>query len=383
MELKERVEEIEGFIRYVMVEWPQVRAGVAGELAPRCTRCVLSDRATTLHNGVCAACRAADAAPAADRTRDHEALARELDAVLKDHAGKGRGRYDAVVLFSGGKDSAYLLHRLIAEHPGLRLLAATIDNGFFSAIAMANVRRILERIDVDHVTVKPKASLYKHTFQHALTHLNAGGCYTTVDRMDGDLAFDTGRNLAASLDIPLMIAGLSPEQVGRVLGLQTFESPQEQECARRTESAGFVLDDLYRGEDRKAWWDGSAWPAERVPRVLYPFYAWPYDEQHIRSEVVRLGLIAEGADNPLATNNDTIPVMLAVDVNVMGYSGFEPEFADLVRTGRAAREFWLPLFESLEYLGKRGQFLPKCVDDTLGRLGLTRRDVGIPEAQGA
>ena len=65
---------------------------------------------------------------------------------------------------------------------------------------------------------------------------------------------------------------------------------------------------------------------------------------------------------PLATNNDTIPVMLAVDVNVMGYSGFEPEFADLVRTGRAAREFWLPLFESLEYLGKRGQFLPRCVD---------------------
>jgi hypothetical protein len=373
----DRLQEIGEYLRYLMTEWPAVRPALEGKLAPRCRRCILSDRCVPLADGVCELCRKPAAARA---TRDHAGMTAALSAILHEHEGKGRGRYDALVLFSGGKDSAYLLHRLTAEHPGLRLLAVTIDNGFFSPVAMANARYILEQIDVDHLTHKPKASLYKTTFRHAFTHLNAGGCYTTVDRMDGDLAFDLGRNLAATLDIPLMIAGLSPEQVERILGLSWFETPREAERVRRTVSAGFTLDDLYTGEDRKAWWDGTAWPESRVPRVLYPFYAWPYDEEQVRKKVVDLGLIPPGADNPLATNNDTIPVMLAVDVNRMGYSGFEPEFAELIRTGRSSREMWLPLFESLEHLGRQGKFLPKCVDDTLSRLTLTRQDVGIPEA---
>lgn len=378
MDLPERIQEIEGFIRFVMAEWPQIRPTVQSQLPQRCQRCILSDRCVPLQDGLCEFCRTQKPTTAAP---NREPMQQALHGILKEHQGRGRGRYDALVLFSGGKDSAYLLHRLSSEYPGLRLLAATIDNGFFSAVAMANARRILERIDVDHITLKPRASLYKKTFRHAFTHLNPEGCYTTVDRMDGDLAFDLGRNLAASLDIPLMIAGLSPEQVERVLGLKSFETPREQERARRITSAGFNLDELYQGADRKAWWDGTAWPEERVPRVLYPFYAWPYDEQQIRNEVIRLGLIEAGADNPLVTNNDTIPVMLAVDVMVLGYSGFEPEFAELVRTGRAERLFWLPLFESLDYLARRGAFLPRCVDDTLSRLNLTRRDVGIPGRQ--
>jgi hypothetical protein len=112
--------------------------------------------------------------------------------------------------------------------------------------------------------------------------------------------------------------------------------------------------------------------------VLYPYYAWGYNEDWVRSEVVRLGLIGQGNDNPIITNNDTIPVMLAVDSSVMGYSGFEPEFAELVRDGRADRDFWLNVFESLEHLTKHGRFLPRCIDDTLSRLGLSRNDVGIP-----
>jgi hypothetical protein len=78
----------------------------------------------------------------------------------------------------------------------------------------------------------------------------------------------------------------------------------------------------------------GGWPVERVPRVLYPFVAWGYDEDRLRNEVVRLDLIPPGRDNPLATNNDTIPVMLAVDYCVLGYSGFEPEFAELVRAAK-------------------------------------------------
>jgi hypothetical protein len=213
--------------------------------------------------------------------------------------------------------------------------------------------------------------------------LGNGDCYSIVDRMDGDLTFDIGRNLAARLRVPLVIAGLSPNQVRRILELDAFETRRSEETQRRTTSAGFPLEIIYPIEQRqKYWWDGTAWPKDAVPRVIYPFVAWSYDEDFIRGEVVRLGLIAAGQDNPLATNNDLIPVMLAVDIIRLGYSAFEPEFAELVRANKADRQFWLAMFQALEFLVPRSEFMPQCISETLRRLGLTHGELGIPSGDG-
>jgi hypothetical protein len=382
MAVPTRLDEIQQFLQFAMVQWPQLRVQVAAQLARRCERCIVSERYLPIQDGLCAACRVPEngsAVTAAGRAGT-SGLAAELGQILQQHAGRGAGSFDALLLFSGGKDSAFLLHRLRSEFPRLRLLAVTVDNGFFSQVALANCRRILDRIEgVDHMFFKPHRQLYIKTFRHALTHLNEGGCYTTVDRMDGDLTFDIARNLAARLEIPLLIAGLSPGQIERILGLQSFETRHEDERKNRTQCAGFRLEEIYDDRERKQyWWDGTAWDERRIPRVLYPFYAWGYDEDWIRNEVVRLGLLEAGQDNPLATNNDTIPVMLAVDSCRFGYSGFEPEFAELVRAGKADRAFWLTTFESLEYLCRRGQFMPQSIAETLQRLGLSHAEVGLP-----
>jgi hypothetical protein len=380
MDVAKRIAEIEAFLRFVVEEWPRLRQCVAEQISRRCRRCILSEKCSPLVNGLCEVCRSGPELEATSPLvhSNRATMPGELDGILCDHAGRGRGQHDALVLFSGGKDSTYLLHRLCREHPALRLLAVTIDNGFMSQVALANARRVIERLNrTDHMIFTPKPNLFRKTFRHAFTHLNAGGCYSTVDRMDGDLVFDIARNLAAALEIPLVIAGLSPTQVERILGLKHFESLRAVECSRRSHSAGFNLAELYDPGDWAYWWDGSAWPIERVPRVLFPFYAWEYDEQRIRAEVVQSGLIETGNDNPLVTNNDTIPLMLAVDVMFLGYSGFEPEFAELVRAGKADRAWWVSVFESLEYQARRGSFLPRCVADTLERLGLSHGDVGL------
>ena len=407
MNSTERVAEIQHFLEFIMMRWPQNREAVAARLAPRCRRCILSERYAPLVDGLCPACwqeeagddggsgvaagasgavgeagtpRAGAAEALRDLLREYEGAA-SADSPAPASAAASR-EYDALLLFSGGKDSAFLLHRLRAEHPRLRLLAVTVDNGFFSSVAMANARRIVGRIGgVDHMVYRPRSELFVKTFRHAFTHLNEGGCYTTVDRMDGDLVFDIGRNLAAMLGVPLMIAGLSSEQVRRVLGLDHFESPRSRELARRETSAGFDLQSLYTPEEQRYWWDGRRWGEGRVPRVVYPFFAWDYDEAAVREMVVELGLIEPGADNPLITNNDTIPVMVAVDIAKMGYCGFEPEFAELVRQGKADRATWLAVFEAAEALVGEGRFLPHCIADTLTRLDLTEADVGIPKLQ--
>lgn len=381
MDAKTRIDEIHSFLGFVVGEWPSVQPAISSSLARRCSRCILSERYSELEDGVCGECRA----PRADRVDGGRggSAETELAALLREYSGKGAGDYDAAVLFSGGKDSAYLLDRLSREFPELRLVALTVDNGFMSTVALANCRHILTRIErVDHITIRPKSTLYSRAFRHALTHLDGQGCYVKVDRMDGDLTFDIGRTFAASNEIPLLVSGLSPEQVERILGLDRFESPAETESRRRTESAGFPLDQLYDADELdRYWWNPDRWPASRRPRVLHPFHAWHYDEQQIPREVIERGLIEAGQDNPLITNNDTIPVMLAVDSVNLGYSSFEPEFAKLVREGQADRGMWLAMFQSIEYLAREGRFLPQCVGDTLSRLSLKPADLGLPELQ--
>ncbi len=382
MDAKTRIDEINAFLGYVVGEWPSTQPEVADQLSQRCSNCILSENYVSLENGLCSECRRGVPSKH-ERGERNEAAESALANVLRDRSGKGAANYDAVVLFSGGKDSAFLLHRLRSEFPELRLAALTVDNSFMSTVALANCRHILSCMDgIDHFVVRPKQDLYVRAFRHALTHLDGQGCYAKVDRMDGDLTFDIGRNFAASLDIPLLISGLSPEQVERILGLDNFEAPVAIESQRRTHSADFALEQLYDpNELDQYWWNPDRWPADRRPRVLHPFHAWNYDEEEIPREVIRLGLIEAGQDNPLITNNDTIPVMLAVDSINLGYSSFEPEFAQLIREGRADRSMWLAIFQAIEYLVREGRFLPSCIADTLERLELTPEQIGLPTLQ--
>lgn len=380
MRAEDRIAAIEEFMRYAFEEWPKQREHLVGQIANRCTNCILSENYTSIVDGLCAECRSyqADADGHSD-DQDIAGMEKELDDLLKNCEGKAEGKYDALVMFSGGKDSTIILHQLRTRYQGLRLLALMVDNGFTSSIGLANVRRVSNILDdVDHLIIKPKANLFKNTFRYALTHLNDGGCYSSVDRLGGDLAFDIGRNTAASFGIPLVIHGGTRAQLHKILKLYSYKTSRTSEKERRDTTGGFTLSDIYDEEEMKYWWDGSAWPDDKIPRVVFPLYVWQYDEQAMRREVIRLGLIEEGHDNPIVSNYDLLPVNFAVDVYHLGYSGYEPEFSQLVREQKTDRHFWLYLFESIEYLTKQGTLLRECIDDTLHKLALTREEVGLP-----
>ena len=374
---EQRITQIEQFLHYAAVDWPKERRSLTGQIAARCQRCVLSERLVPLTNGLCPFC-SSNEKPVDDSSakQDVSLMQKELDQIFKSYQQKSKGQYDALVLYSGGKDSALLLHKLTTEYPKLRLLALFIDNGFASSVAFQNIRYALEKIDVDLYTIRPKHSLFQKTFHHALLNRPKDG-YPLGDRLDGELSFDISRNLAASLDIPLMIIGLSPDQVEKILNLSTFESPTKWEEEKDTMKE-FGLEQLYTEQEKKYWWRSKAWPRERRPRVLYPLYAWRLSEPFIRSEVVRLGLINSGRDHPFVTNNDLIFVNIAADVMDRGYSGFEPGFAHMIRQGKADREHWLHIFEAAEYLTRKGQFLSECIDDSLAKLRLSRKDLRLP-----
>ena len=242
-------------------------------------------------------------------------------------------KYDATLLLSGGKDSAYILHRIRHEYPDLKVLCLVVDNGFMSKWAIPNARHITEKLNVDLLIVTSYIDEFKRNFRDAFLKLNGRGTYGLVDFADGELIFKIGEEITRYLTTGLMISGLSWVQLERILNISDF----------------------YRDADGVT--------------HLYPLAVWCVDEQDIRRYVRDNDLVLKGSDSPIVSNNRLIPLMSALDVLNLGYSSFEPEFAQLIREGKSSRSAWLHVFEFLNYAVMHG-FLNREVKNILAELDL-------------
>jgi hypothetical protein len=371
------IREVRLFEAYIKYIWPFHRRLVGKRLTRRCSRCILPESYAPLHDGLCIHCREEIPRETGPTPAEEERMQLALDEQLQAVSRRRDCRYHAIVLFSGGKDSSYLLHRLMRRYPDLRLLALTVDNTFMSPVAMENVQEIVRRLGVEHMVLRPRAATVEKMFRYAITHLNERGCAGTVDQFDGDFFSDLARNLAAAMGVPYIICGLSRVQVETILEMDAFITSVDFESRAREQVAGIRLRDVFTPAEMHYWWNGLAWPAQRRPRMIFPFYIWNLDEAFIKTEVLRLGLMPRGDESPLITNHRLIPLMGIVDMIRFGYSSFEPEFARMVRTGKADRRQWLYAFETLEYAARTGRFLGSAVDEALLRLALRREDVGL------
>jgi hypothetical protein len=307
---------------------------------------------------------------------------RQLDAILSSYQGKGARRYDALVLFSGGKDSTYMLYRLRRDYPGLRLLTLTLDNGFYSKIALDTAKHAAKKLDLDHLVYKPCSSVFKSLYRYTLQNVHEGGSYGTVDRFDGTLNQHLGLRFAAEWEIPLMLSGVDWSQALLMGSNTNFEHPREDLLARvdteRVERRSRLrMNDIFNEEDRQLYWDGSKWPTERIPRFILPFIAWRPDKHEIIDVLSREGLMLPAHSSPLVTNNEVLSVMTAIDINRIGYCSFEPEFSDMIRVKRNDATYWRNVFEFVEFLVKRGRYMTEDIKDILRRLDLSPADVGL------
>ncbi|MEO1287259.1 MAG: amino acid adenylation domain-containing protein [Chloroflexota bacterium] len=168
-----------------------------------CTRCGLSSNypGTTFDdNGVCNICRAYDGYK--DRAQQYFRPMAELEALAEKMKAKSTGEYDCIALMSGGKDSTYMVYRL--ANMGLRVLTFTLDNGYISEEAKANVRRVTNALGVDHFFAETPHmnSIFVDSLR---TYANVcNGCFKTIYTMAGQLAQQKG--------ISTIVTGLSRGQ---------------------------------------------------------------------------------------------------------------------------------------------------------------------------
>lgn len=114
-----------------------------------CKRCAIDSTvpgASFDEDGICTYCKLYDILDKEWPTGDagKHILDKYIDQIKE--AGKGK-RYDCVIGVSGGTDSIFLLYW--AKKMGLRPLAVHFDNGWDSEIAVHNIQKALQLLDID------------------------------------------------------------------------------------------------------------------------------------------------------------------------------------------------------------------------------------------
>jgi hypothetical protein len=128
----------------------------------RCSRCVLSDNTPNIvfdENGVCNYCHTYQKA----RYKGEDELIKTLDTFRRPDS-----KYDCVVGFSGGRDSSYVLLKLVKDY-GMKVLAANYENPFTVPQAKANIENALKALDVDIVYFRDGQNMHKKTVRKVVT----------------------------------------------------------------------------------------------------------------------------------------------------------------------------------------------------------------------
>lgn len=348
----------------------------------RCTNCLIPETVPGIvlsAAGVCNLC----AAPPRDQASEEAARQQreaDLELALAEAREQG-GRYHCVVALSGGKDSLYLLYKLKVEYR-LRVLAYTVDVNI-PPIAWDNIRRAVAKLDVDHIIYSPPRSLYEKLFRYLLRNQEPRGAVYTVSYVYAPLFEGDAIRLAIEKDIPLVLAGYSPGQpepermhyeFSRRLVCETDWTPPE--LARCGEFSDDELATFYNPHRYP--------PGTRFPRYLAPFHAWPYGQDRIMKEVVALGLAASRRHaSPIHSNYPINWLLMYSDLKSFGYNPYAPEFAALIRSGKASRRYWRLMAPLVDFLILRRIGPGREVTRSLQWLGLQPEDLRITKPRGA
>ena len=121
----------------------------------RCTRCLLPETHETIRfneEGICSVCQNFEQ----KSNIDWGAKKTELDAILDKH--RGRGNYDCIIPFSGGKDSVFTLYYAVRVL-GLKPLVVSFDHGFYRPNLIETRNKVLKELGVDFLSFSPNWKL--------------------------------------------------------------------------------------------------------------------------------------------------------------------------------------------------------------------------------
>jgi hypothetical protein len=132
---------------------------------------------------------------------DEDALWRLLDTARA----RATGDHDVLLMYSGGKDSTYVLGRLVER--GYRVLAVTFDNGYVPEACFANIRTTCAALGVESLVLELGKPRMNRVFKLSLERDAdvCTGCYRALTARGTETALARG--------IPIVMTGLSRGQI--------------------------------------------------------------------------------------------------------------------------------------------------------------------------
>ncbi|AIQ13258.1 adenine nucleotide alpha hydrolase family protein [Paenibacillus durus] len=305
----------------------------------RCTRCVLPETypgITFDSDGVCSLCRQAENRSALP---SYEKLRVRLSELLED-CKSVKHRYDALVAFSGGKDSTFLIHTL-KEKYGLSLLACTFDNGYMSEASFRNMRTVLNAMNVDHLIVKPRADMMNKiflgssepgTYPPHLTGFGSGICISCI-RMVTTMSL----RVAIEKGIPLVMLGNSPGQLiqsENEIIFQDNKIPYELRKNLFRPLADRLGDEVYD----YVMLSKEEYRTRPFPYTVNAFPLIGYDERNIYETISSLGWVRPEDVDPNSSNCRLNSLGIVKHLEHYGFHPYDYEMSLLVQQGIITRE---------------------------------------------
>jgi tRNA(Ile)-lysidine synthase TilS/MesJ len=303
-----------------------------------CARCVLPETFPGIRfnqEGICNVCLEFKGT---EYERVKKAKYREkFEALIKEY--KGSDTYDALMCYSGGKDSTYTLI-ILKEKYGLNVLAVSIDNGFASEQAFKNIRAVVENLGVDHLFLKPRFDIMAKIFRHctykdiypAKALERASSICTSCMAI---VKYSTLR-IALEKNIPFVAYGWSPGQASVTASI-IKNNPGIVKMMQKS-----LYDPLYQivGDDIKPYFleDRHFKESYRFPYYIHPLAFLEYNEEAVYKNIRRFGWQPPDDTDPNSTNCLLNSFANIVHIRRLGFHPYVLENANLVREGYLERD---------------------------------------------
>ena len=200
-----------------------------------CKKCILPETHDTVmfdDKGVCSVCRQIEYR---DEKIDWEERRRQLDALINQY--KGKGLYDCIVPFSGGKDSAFQLWYVVKELK-LKPLVIRFNHWGYRPLVAKNNTRTFKILGVDVFEFTPNWHVARELMLESLRRRGdfCWHCHTGI--------YAGVIHMAIRFETPLIIWGESLAEYASWYSYDEMEEVDEKRF-NRAMNLGMTADDMY------------------------------------------------------------------------------------------------------------------------------------------
>jgi len=303
-----------------------------------CSRCVLpvSFPGIEFRDGVCNFCESySDTTVVALKKQE---LTLRMEAAIEEC--RGRGTYECVVAYSGGKDSSYVLMKLVRTYR-LRCLAVTIDNGFVSPQAVENCKTVTRHLGVDFSFFTPAFDFMRRLYVTSATDpsLHPPGAMRRASAIcNSCIGLINAHMLQTALqhEAPLIAGGYLGGQVPADAALITFDNrlpnlARDAQLGRMTRALG-------KGAARYFAIQSSGARQNQKVSIINPMLTFSCTEREIIRAISEIGWIATKDTGANSSNCQLNDLGIALHYRKHGFHPYAFELSEQVRIGALTRE---------------------------------------------